>query len=108
MEYSTVDDITPVNSHISLHALLGYSSSEILRLNGAIKSKEHTILIDRGSTYNFIQDRLVKFLGLPITQSSCFNVMVGNGEHLLCNSYCPHVPVCVGHTHSRLTYLSYQ
>lgn len=49
------------NSHISLHALLGNSLSETLRLTGTIKIHKWIILIDAGSTYNFIQSRLVKF-----------------------------------------------
>lgn len=54
---------------------------------------ELTILIDGRSTPNFIQDRIVKFLGLITTPSTSFNVMVGNEDHLCCNSVCKHVPI---------------
>lgn len=96
LSHQQLETPTPDNPHISLHALLRNSSSQTLRLTGTIKNKNLTILIDGGSTYNFIQDRLVKFLGLPIINSPTFNVMVGNGESLSCTSYCPNVPVSLG------------
>lgn len=52
--------------------------TETLRIHWTIKIKDITILVDRGSTYNFIQDHIVKFLGLPISHSTSFQVMVGN------------------------------
>lgn len=39
------------------------------------------ILIDDGSADNFSQARLVNFLGLSISSSPSFQVLVRNGEH---------------------------
>lgn len=63
---------TPANSNISLHVMLGDSSSGTLRLTSTIKKRDLTILVDGGSTHNFIQDRLVKLLGLQVQQSTNF------------------------------------
>lgn len=54
----SVDIDTP---HINLHMLVGNAATETLRIHGKIKNKELTILIDGGSTHNFIQDRVVKY-----------------------------------------------
>lgn len=50
------------------------------------------MLIDGGSTHNFIQEKLV-FLGLLSSKSNDFHVMVGNGEQLSGNSVCSHIPL---------------
>ena len=42
-------------SHISLHALSGLPSSETFRIYGTIKNVRLTILVDSGSTHNFLQ-----------------------------------------------------
>lgn len=46
--------INQETAHISLNAMLGYSTLETLRVSGYIKHKELTILIDGDSTHNFI------------------------------------------------------
>lgn len=89
----SVDIDTP---HINLHMLVGNAATETLRIHGKIKNKELTILIDGGSTHNFIQDRVVKYLGLHTSKSSKFNVMVGNGDKLQCTSSCTNVSVQLG------------
>ena len=55
-----------------------------------------SILIDSGSTHNFIQDRVAKLLGLPHNQVQSFQVLVGNGEELKCESICEQVQLSLG------------
>lgn len=62
------------------------------------KNIEITILRDGGSTHIFIQDRVVKFLGLRVSQSSKFQVMSGNEEKLSCIDSCSQVPVTLGNS----------
>lgn len=66
--------------------MLGYSTLETVRVSGYIKNKKLTILINIGSTRYFIQDHLIEFLGLPISLSPNFQVLVRNGEHLTCST----------------------
>lgn len=86
--------------HISKHTLADNATTETLQINGTIKNKENVILIDGGSTHNFIQNRVVKFLGLQISKASKFYVMVGNGDKLLCNSSYANVPIKLGNSNS--------
>lgn len=41
-----------------------------------------TTFVNWGITHNFIQDQIVNFLGLPVSTSSKFQVMVGNVDQL--------------------------
>lgn len=75
--------------HISLHALSGLHSSETFRLNGIINHTNLTILIDSGSTHNFLQPRIAQFLRLKPQSTSPLHVLVGNGSVLDCNQVCP-------------------
>ncbi|GAV92281.1 hypothetical protein CFOL_v3_35662, partial [Cephalotus follicularis] len=47
------------------------------------------VLIDNGSTHNFIQERVAQYLKL-VTVIPCkpFKVLVGNGETMSCTKQC--------------------
>lgn len=65
----------------------------VTRLN-----KGSIILIDGGSTHNFIQDRVVKLFGLQVSHTLKIQVIVGNGDKLQCNSFCYNALVTLGNT----------
>jgi len=49
-----------------------------------IKNHDLTVLIDSGSTYNFISERIANWLQLPVIPTKPFNVKVENGNPLKC------------------------
>lgn len=53
-------------AQISFHALMGHSIPQTLRVLGQIHKAQVAVLIDGGSTNNFIQDKVAKNLGLPL------------------------------------------
>ncbi|KAJ0046419.1 hypothetical protein Pint_05639 [Pistacia integerrima] len=56
------------------------------------------VLVDGGSTPNFIQERLATYLGLTISTSPNFHVMIGNGDTMCCVGVCSRVPLLLdGH-----------
>lgn len=57
--------------------------------------KEVCILLDGGSTLNFSQARMAKYLGIPILSATSFQVHVGNGYELSCSALCHQVPFCL-------------
>lgn len=75
-------DTSPSIPHISLHALSDLPSPKTFRLFGVIHHARLTILIDSGSTHNFIQPRIAHFLHLPTQPTSPLHVLVGNGSIL--------------------------
>ena len=83
---------------VSLHALAGQYNPRTIRVRGRIDNHYVNVLVDSGSTHNFIQERIAKQLGLPIILSKHFKVYVGNGDFLICDSKCVNVQLCVqGH-----------
>lgn len=70
-----LDDSPPL---LSLNAMSGMSAPETFHAYGTIHHHKLTILVG-GSTHNFAQLRVPKFLGLPSTPIDPLLVMVGNG-----------------------------
>ncbi|XP_021595172.1 uncharacterized protein LOC110602054 [Manihot esculenta] len=70
---------------ISLHALTGWSNSQTMRVLVKIGSTEMIVLIDSGSTHNFINGKMAKSLRLPATAVKPNKVKVANGGHLQCS-----------------------
>jgi len=100
-----IDDPTPNNppeppdttaAQISLHALMGHSISQTLKVLGHVNASPVAVLVDSGSTHNFIQARIAKFLGLQVTPAQGFHVLVGNGEELACSTVCKQVSLQLG------------
>ena len=55
---------------ISFHALAGQPTATTLRLKGRLQNVEVQVLVDGGSTHNFVQERLALFPGLQISFAS--------------------------------------
>ncbi|XP_014511566.1 uncharacterized protein LOC106770264 [Vigna radiata var. radiata] len=87
------------SAQISFNALSGLPAPEALRLMGLISKQQVTILVDGGSTHNFIQDRVAKFLNLPSQPTPTLKVMVGNGSVLECHHVCPAILVTIQGQH---------
>jgi predicted aspartyl protease len=84
-------------AQISLHALMGHTIPQTLRVMGHIQQSPVVVLVDSGSTHNFIQDRVAKKLNLPTEPAAHeFKVLVGNGEELDCSLMCSQVKLQLG------------
>ncbi|CAM8978876.1 unnamed protein product [Rhodiola kirilowii] len=88
-------DTTP---NISCHALEGRVAPSTLRLRGQLKTLPIVILVDSGSTHNFLQTRVARKAGLPIEQSTHLNVTIGNGDELQCQGLCRNVELQLGNS----------
>ncbi|KAJ0025167.1 hypothetical protein Pint_07132 [Pistacia integerrima] len=73
---------------ISLHVLVGQRNPSTIRMHGTVLGWCFEVLIDGGSTHNFIQERAATHLGLPILGSAKFQVMIGNGDTMGCLGMC--------------------
>ncbi|KAG2701180.1 hypothetical protein I3760_06G032300 [Carya illinoinensis] len=76
---STVEPIP----EISLHAITGSLNPCTMRVKGKVGSQWATILIDTGSTHNFLDPAVVIKGQLPINQERRVRVRVASGEQLL-------------------------
>ncbi|KAL1534405.1 hypothetical protein AAHA92_30586 [Salvia divinorum] len=82
-EHITDEVIAADLSH--LHTIAGKQRSKSLSLTGTIDSKKVTILVDTGSSHDFLHPRIAEQLRLPLTAVKPFRVYVGNGESLVCS-----------------------
>lgn len=71
---------------ISLHAMAGQVVPRTLKIHARIAGQRFQTLIDSGRTHNFLQERVAKYVGLPITTSPHFSVLVGNGQSMVCGA----------------------
>ena len=78
---------------ISLHALSGVSTPRTMLVTGLVRGRQLHILIDSGSTHNFVSLKFAKRLGYPTTSALAFQVMVTNGERLRCDEIYLAVPM---------------
>ncbi|KAJ0010545.1 hypothetical protein Pint_33757 [Pistacia integerrima] len=70
------EDETPA---ISLHALVGVQSSQTMHIQSRIGNTPLTVLIDSGSTHNFLHHGLAKMASLKPEIGCLLNVVVANG-----------------------------
>ncbi|KAA8534676.1 hypothetical protein F0562_032193 [Nyssa sinensis] len=88
------DDIkTGEIPEISLHALSGWNTPRTMCIVGHIHKQPISVLIDSGSTHNFINDKVAENLHLPITPATAFPVMVANGDRLACKEKYDHIDI---------------
>jgi hypothetical protein len=73
---------------ISFHAMTRTEHPQIMRVIGQLKNKKVMLLIDGGSTHNFIDKAIVSKLALPINREKKFQVMVANREKIDCVGEC--------------------
>lgn len=73
-------------AEVSLHAISGTILPQTLRFPGKIQNKDVVVLVDVGSTHNFIDQALVDRFGLMGDRDVNFEVVVANREKLTCKS----------------------
>ncbi|XP_042952144.1 uncharacterized protein K02A2.6-like [Carya illinoinensis] len=78
---------------ISLAAIAGTPTVSTMRLVGSIKGEKLVILVDSGSSYNFIDSTLIPKLKLVVDPSVALSVKVANGQCLSSAGMCNAVKV---------------
>ncbi|CAJ2630725.1 unnamed protein product [Trifolium pratense] len=94
---SSNNDDSP-SAQLSLHALSGHQASDTFKVTGKIATHTVDILVDGGSTHNFIQEHIATALGLTHSSITPLRVMVGSGQELICSHICLGVQLAIqGH-----------
>jgi hypothetical protein len=93
---SNPTDFDPV---ISLNALTGFSAPQTLKLIGYIKNQKVIILVDSGSTRNFIHRRIAQEVNCYICSINNFQIMIANGGSMKCGGRCENVRLQIGQYH---------
>ncbi|RZS03489.1 hypothetical protein BHM03_00033673 [Ensete ventricosum] len=75
----------------AVHALVGYSNLETMKVGGLLKQQPITVLINTGGTNNFLNSKVAACLVLQIEGCNKFDVKVTDGRILNCDQQCPRV-----------------
>lgn len=81
---------------ISLHALAGISSPQTLKIRGFLKHRPVIVLIDSGSTHNFIHQKIVEAAHCYVHAVSNFQVQIIDGGTMKCEGRCENVKIQMG------------
>ena len=98
-------DITPPSNPpelepvISLNALTSLSTPETLKLIGYIKHWKVIILVDSGSTHNFIHRCITQETHCYIRVVNNFQIMIANGGSMKCGGCFENVRLQIGDYH---------
>ena len=66
-----------------------------MKIKGRINDVSLVLLLETGSTHNFIDATLVFSLHLMVNQSQTLEVKVANGVVVKTQGFCDQVPVCI-------------
>jgi hypothetical protein len=80
-------------AEITLCALLGSTSPSTMRVIALINGQKAMVLIDTGSTHNFMDNGLAASLKLQVDHTSCFGVKVANGQIIKTMGECKSIKV---------------
>ncbi|KAD3068149.1 hypothetical protein E3N88_36029 [Mikania micrantha] len=83
-------------AEINLHAILGRPHPTTMKVHGKLNTTEVLILVDGGSTHNFISDILVNELKLATQLIEPFGAQIGNGDVIRCGWICKDLTITVG------------
>jgi hypothetical protein len=89
----------PEEPQISLHALSSFLTPQTLKLIGYIKHHKVIVLIDSGSTHNFIHRRVAQDTHCYVCPISNFQIMIANGGMMKCGGRCENVKLQMGEYH---------
>ncbi|VFQ64465.1 unnamed protein product [Cuscuta campestris] len=89
------EDNTPLLSCdiSSILSLAGSPSPRSLKVAGSVHNNAVQVLLDSGSTHNFIHPSVAERLALVLHPVTPFRVYVGHGDSLCCSYSCPQTPL---------------
>ena len=82
--------------NISCNALEGITTPQTLKIEGQIKKKKVIVLIDSGSTHNFIHCKVAKELNCFLYRAPECQVMVANEGTINCSRKCHNIKLTMG------------
>eukprot|EP00253_Pinus_taeda_P016234 PITA_16234 len=84
-----------INPTISCNALAGITTPQTIKIEGQIKKKKVIVLIDSGSTHNFIHCKVSKELNCFLYPAPECQVMIANGGMINCSGKCHNIKLSI-------------
>lgn len=85
-------------TEISFHAFAGTFNPRTIRMTGWLQGRPLLILINSGSTHNFIQESVMSRLGFEVQTLTEFRVFIGSGEYLVSKEVCRQMSITIQNT----------
>ncbi|KAA0064688.1 ty3-gypsy retroelement transposase [Cucumis melo var. makuwa] len=80
-------------AELSLNSVVGLNDPGTMKVKGKLQEKEVIILIDCGATHNFISEKLVESLQLPVKETAHYGVILGSGTAVQGKGICENVEI---------------
>ena len=87
-ELDALENVEQDNIQLSLNALLGGGDYQTMTLTSTYRGRPLFVLIDYGSTLNFLSTKVAKRVKCPLQPVSNIKVIVANGQDLVCTMVC--------------------
>ncbi|KAK4276310.1 hypothetical protein QN277_019274 [Acacia crassicarpa] len=78
---------------VSFNAILGSPSAGTMKIKGSLRGESVLLLVDCGSTHNFISHKLIQRLGIPFKIVPYFGVQIADSSIIRCNQVCQGVEI---------------
>ncbi|CAL9085687.1 unnamed protein product, partial [Musa textilis] len=86
-------DVEPITH--TVHALADYSNSQTMKAEGILEHQPITVLIDTGSTNNFMDSKIADRLVYHIKDCDKFEVKIADRRPLICDSKCSKIKLFI-------------
>ncbi|KAG8362966.1 hypothetical protein BUALT_BualtUnG0018600 [Buddleja alternifolia] len=83
-----VEEVSQTDFHVSVHAMSGIHDYRTMRVTGHTEGQNIHILIDTGSTHNFLDINAARRLGCKIEETERIPVSVADGNKIYSSSTC--------------------
>lgn len=83
---------------IFLNTIIGMTAPQTMRIMAKIGKVSLTVLIDTGSTHNFLHEPFARIAGLQVEKNTSLRVVVANGEWLRSPGLCREVSLNIQNT----------
>jgi hypothetical protein len=102
-EESLLDHETPTppnkgHKKITIASMSVIPKFNTFRIKGVVQGKRETVLIDGGTSHNFIDIGMVERRHLPTVEFEGFLVEVAGGRTIACDRYIPQMNLTLGDT----------
>ncbi|KAL4027645.1 hypothetical protein IC575_010820 [Cucumis melo] len=91
-----VQGVENLNIELSINSVVGLTNPGTMKVKGKLGKEEVVVLIDCGATHNFIAEKLVEKLKLPMKETPNYGVILGSGTSIKGKGVCDKVELWLG------------
>ncbi|KAA0055925.1 Ty3/gypsy retrotransposon protein [Cucumis melo var. makuwa] len=96
MKPPKIQGVENLNIELSINSVVGLTNPRTMKVKGRLEEEEVVVLIDCGATHNFIAEKLVDKLQLPMRETPNYGVILGSDTTIKGKSVCGDVELWLG------------